>query len=202
MKLKPIYILAMVVTLAIVGTLLFMQKNAGTETHDGRIGGDFTLSSSSGPVSLSDYDGQLKLLFFGYAHCPDVCPLTMANIKVALKQLDEPERQQVKTLFISVDPERDTKEHLDQYVQFFDSSFVGLTGSKQEIDQVVRQYGAFYRIEKESEADENYTVSHSARLYLIGKDDQIKQYLYHDSSSEEIAEALRKQLDASDSSAS
>lgn len=199
MKLKPIYILAMVVALAVVGSLLFMQKNSSAQTSEARIGGDFTLSSSSGPVSLSDYDDKLKLLFFGYAHCPDVCPLTMANIKVALKQLESAEREQVQTLFISVDPERDTPAHLDQYVQFFDPSFVGLTGSKDDIDKVVRQYGAFYRIEKESDDDQNYTVSHSARLYLIGKDNQIKQYLYHDSSSEEIAEALQKHLESADS---
>ncbi|WP_239090371.1 SCO family protein [Marinomonas ostreistagni] len=194
MKLKPIFILAMVVILAVVGTLLFMQKSNDSGAQSGKIGGDFTLSSAQGPVTLSDYDNQVKLLFFGYAHCPDVCPLTMANIKVALKQLTENERQQVQTLFVSVDPERDTLAHLEQYVNFFDPSFVGLTGSKAEIDRVVRQYGAFYRLDKASEEDENYTVSHSARLYVIGKDNEIEQYLYHDSSSEEIAEALKTLL--------
>lgn len=193
MKLKPIVLLAMVVILAVVGTLLFMQKSTNGNGQTGRIGGDFSLNSANGMVSLSDYKDQLKLVFFGYTHCPDVCPLTMANVKVALKQLSEQERKQVQTIFISVDPERDTPDHLNEYVHFFDPNFVGLTGSKEEIDKVVRQYGAFYRIDK-SDGDKNYTVSHSARVYLIGTDDQVKQYLYHDSSSEEIAEAIRKQL--------
>lgn len=194
MKLKPIIILVMLVTLAVVGTLLFMQKSSETNQQQSRVGGDFTLSSVDGPVSLSDFEGKLKLMFFGYTHCPDVCPLTMANVKVALKQLTDAEREQVQTIFVSVDPERDTPEHLNEYVHFFDPSFVGLTGTQAEIDQVVRQYGAFYRLDRESEADQNYTVSHSARLYLIGKDNQIAQYLYHDSSSEEIAKALQKRL--------
>lgn len=193
MKLKSIYILIMLVVLAITGTLL-ATKNAATgdDRKTGPIGGDFTLSGASGPVTLSDFDGKLKLLFFGYTHCPDVCPLTMANVKVGLKQLPEEMRNQVQTVFISVDPERDTPDHLNEYVHFFDPNFVGLTGTKEEIDQVVRQYGAFYRIEKGD--GKNYTVSHSARVYLIGKDNQVKQYLYHDSKSEEIAEAIKKQL--------
>jgi protein SCO1/2 len=150
------------------------------------------LSSATGAASLSDYEGKLKLLFFGYTHCPDVCPLTLANVKVGLKQLPEELKQQVQVVFVSVDPERDTPDHLEEYVHFFDPSFVGLTGTKEEIDRVVRQYGAFYRIEKGDA--KNYTVSHSARLYVIGKDNEIKQYLYHDSKSEEIAEAIKKQL--------
>ncbi|SBS35495.1 SCO1/SenC [Marinomonas aquimarina] len=195
MKLKPIVLLAMLLTLAVVGTLLALQKTEGSNASPSKVGGDFTLSSANGAVSLSDFEGQAKLLFFGYTHCPDVCPLTLANVKVGLKQLPEALRNQVKTIFVSVDPERDTFDHLEQYVSFFDPSFVGLTGTKEQIDQVVRQYGAFYRIE-EGDA-KNYTVSHSARVYLIGKDNQIKQYLYHDSSSEEIAAAIKKLLQPS-----
>lgn len=195
MKLKPVILLAMLLLLAVVGTLLVIQKSTDDATqHDnGRLGGDFTLNSAAGPVSLSDYKDQLKLVFFGYTHCPDVCPLTMANVKVAYKQLPEEILNQVQTIFISVDPERDTPEHLNEYVHFFDASFVGVTGSKAEVDKVVRQYGAFYRIDKSQDA-ENYSVSHSARVYLIGKDNQVKQYLYHDSSPQEIAEAIKQQL--------
>lgn len=194
MKIKPIVLLGMVVILAIVGTLLAMQKTSNPNGSPGKLGGDFTLQGDSGAVSLSNFEGKLKLLFFGYTHCPDVCPLTMANVKVALKQLPDDMRAQVQTVFVSVDPERDTPEHLSQYVKFFDPNFVGLTGSKEQIDQVVRQYGAFYRIEKGNDNEANYTVSHSARVYLIGKDNEIKQYLYHDSKSEEIAQAIQKQL--------
>ncbi|CUB02713.1 SCO family protein [Marinomonas fungiae] len=194
MRLKPVVLLAMLVVLAIVGTLLALKKAEGTNNHPGKVGGDFTLTSANGPVSLSDFEGKAKLVFFGYTHCPDVCPLTLANVKVGLKQLPEALRNQVQTIFVSVDPKRDTFDHLSEYVSFFDPSFVGLTGTKEEVDRVVRQYGAFYRIE---EGDgKNYTVSHSARLYVIGKDNQIKQYLYHDSSSEEIAEAIKKLLAA------
>lgn len=192
MKLKPVVLLAMLVLLAVLGTLLALQKTEGSNSTPGKVGGDFTLSSAEGPVALSGFAGKAKLLFFGYTHCPDVCPLTLANVKVGLKQLPEDLRNQVQTIFVSVDPKRDTFDHLSEYVSFFDPSFVGLTGTKEEIDRVVRQYGAFYRIEEGE--DKNYTVSHSARLYVIGKDNEIKQYLYHDSSSEEIAAALKKLL--------
>lgn len=195
MKLNPIVLLAMLVTLVVVGSLLAFQKADGFKANPSKVGGDFILSSANGPVSLSDFEGKAKLLFFGYTHCPDVCPLTLANVKVGLKQIPEAMRNQVQTIFVSVDPERDTPDHLNEYVHFFDPDFVGLTGSKEEIDRVVRQYGAFYRIEKDDES-KNYTVSHSARVYLIGKDNQIKQYLYHDSSSEEIAAAIKKLLAA------
>lgn len=194
MKLKPVVLLSMLVILAVVGTLLAMQKTSSSNANPpGKLGGDFTLNGVAGEVALSDFKDKYKLLFFGYTHCPDVCPLTLANVKVALKQLPEDVRNQVQTVFVSVDPERDTLDHLNQYVQFFDPNFVGLTGSKEDIDRVVRQYGAFYRIEKSDDA-KNYSVSHSARLYVIGKDNEIKQYLYHDSKSEEIAEAIQKQM--------
>ncbi|RDL43357.1 SCO family protein [Marinomonas piezotolerans] len=194
MKLKPVTLFAMLAVLAIAGTLLALQGPSSKDTKQSpdKLGGDFVLYSKAGPVSLSDYPDKLKLMFFGYTHCPDVCPLTLANVKVALKQLPDNLRDQVQVIFVSVDPMRDTPDHLSQYVQFFDPSFVGVTGSKEEIDQVVRQYGAFYRIESSEGSD--YTVSHSARLYLIGKDNEIKQYLYHDSQSEEIAEAIKELL--------
>ncbi|ADZ89881.1 SCO family protein [Marinomonas mediterranea] len=193
-KTKSLYMAFAVLLLAILATALYMQTNNTEKAKSTRLGGDFTLMTSEGPVSLSDFPNKMKLVFFGYTHCPDICPLTLANVKVALKQLPDDVRSQVQTIFISVDPKRDTPEHLSQYVHFFDPSFIGATDTQKNIDKVVKQYGAFYRFVDMPDSSMGYSVDHSAQLYLMGKDNKIKEYLFHDSSSEEIAETLKKAI--------
>ncbi|TDO95947.1 SCO family protein [Marinomonas balearica] len=193
-KTKSVYWAFAVLILAILATTLFIQENNRSQAKSTRLGGDFTLMTSEGTVSLSDFPDKMKLVFFGYTHCPDICPLTLANVKVALKQLPDNLRSQIQTIFISVDPKRDTPEHLSQYVRFFDPHFIGATDTQENIDKVVKQYGAFYRFVDMPDSSMGYSVDHSAQLYLIGKDNQIKEYLFHDSSSEEIAEILKTAL--------
>lgn len=156
------------------------------------LGGEFTLQSADGDVHLSDFRGQSVLIYFGYTHCPDVCPVTLTNIRTALKQLSETEQNKVTTLFISVDPERDSLSHLKNYVRFFGERFVGVTGSKEEIDNVVKQYGAFYRMVETPDSAMGYSVDHSSRVYLLNKDGEVVKFLYHDSSSSEIASAIQQ----------
>ncbi|MEM7404243.1 MAG: SCO family protein [Pseudomonadota bacterium] len=111
--------------------------------------------------------GRWTLLFFGYTFCPDVCPLTMSNIGITLEKLpDNVPEGALQVGFVTVDPKRDTRERLAQYVPFFNPDFIGITGEKIQIDTLVRALGGVYQF---GEPDEhgNYIVDHSSRLLLI-----------------------------------
>jgi len=142
--------------------------------------GDFTLTDENGrPFRLSQLRGKVVLLFFGYTHCPDVCPTTMAKLARAAKLLGN-DADRVVTLFVSVDPGRDTPEVMKHYLDYFHLNSFGLTGTKDEIDEVVKQYGARYEIEK-SDSAAGYHVSHSTDLYLLDqKGELVKTFGYND----------------------
>jgi protein SCO1/2 len=128
---------------------------------------DFELTDANGqPFRLSDAEGKLVLIYFGYTHCPDVCPLTLLDIKEALKGLESAERVQV--IFISLDPERDTPERLNRYLRAFDPGFIGLTGAdSQAIQEVIKTYRVEVEKEETSQPAAGSLVDHTARLYLI-----------------------------------
>ncbi|MGB0944381.1 MAG: SCO family protein [Marinomonas sp.] len=191
-KKTSIVILMALALLAGVGSALFKGKEAsGSNGAFSSLGGEFTLMGVDGPVSLSDYrDDKLVLMFFGFTHCPDVCPISLTNVARAMKQLTPEQAEQVQGMFISLDPERDTPTILSNYVSFFNESFVGVTGAKKEVDKVVQQYGAVYRIVELEESAMGYSVDHSTRLYLIDKKGELVKLLYHDSKPEEIAQAI------------
>jgi len=115
-------------------------------------GGDFTLSHSKQKIKFSDYQGKVRLIFFGYTSCPDICPTSLALISSSLKQLTPKELTQVQVFFISVDPARDTPEKLADYTHYFHPNILGITGTTTEIDRVTKQYGALYRKVKSNSA--------------------------------------------------
>lgn len=143
----------------------------GSDISQSKIGGGFELiDMHKQKRTLADYRGKVSVLFFGYTSCPDVCPTTLAELRTAMAELGE-QSKEVQVLFISVDPERDRPELLAQYVPAFHPSFIGLTGSKQQIDQAVRNYRAVYQKQGK---DQNYTVDHTAGSYLIDRQGQTR----------------------------
>ncbi|WP_448587616.1 SCO family protein [Thermocrinis sp.] len=137
---------------------------------------DFELTSQEGNrVKLSDFLKQKRivLLFFGYTFCPDVCPTALTTMANTMENLSEKERERVQVLFISVDPERDKPEVLKAYVPFFHPTFIGLTGSPEEIAKTAKEYKAYYR-KVEGESKGGYLVDHTATIYLITPDKKIK----------------------------
>jgi len=158
------------------------------------LGGDFTLQSADGPVTLSDYNGNATLIYIGYASCPDVCPTSLAVMSQGMKQLSEDLQQKTKGIFISVDPERDTLENLKKYSAYFHPNIVGVTGEREAIDNVVRQYGAFYKIVEMESSAMGYAVDHSSRFYLVGKDGRLVEALAHNSTPADIQAAVEKVL--------
>jgi protein SCO1/2 len=196
--LKPLQILVVlsIILLGLVGWFLYDGTKASTPTENtlSNLGGDFTLHSADGPVSLHDFKGKAVAIYIGYASCPDVCPTALAIMRQAFANLPESERNRVHGLFISVDPDRDSPEKLKTYTAFFSPQFTGLTGSKEEIDQVVDQYGAFYRMVKLENSNMGYAVDHSSRIYFISPDGQLLTTLSHTAPPKAVEDALLKAL--------
>ena len=190
-KRTSVILLLGVALLAGVGSALFKGKSESSSNGFSSLGGEFELVGESGPVKLSDFEDQkLVLMFFGYTQCPDVCPISLTNVARAIKQLSPEQAEQVQGMLVSLDPKRDTPKILSNYVSFFNESFIGLTGTKEQIDRVVQQYGAVYRIVDLEDSAMEYGVDHSSRLYLINKQGELEKLLYHDSKPEEIAQAI------------
>lgn len=135
---------------------------------------DFELMSDEGqPFHLNQLNSDITLVYFGYTFCPDVCPLTLVDVRDALTQLEPAKRERVGVIFISVDPERDTPEVLDRYLSNFDSSFIGLTDDFEKTQEVMRPFGAFAEKEEVENSEAGYLVGHSARLYLLNANHEI-----------------------------
>ena len=128
----------------------------------------FRLTDDNGKaVSAADYRGKVLLLYFGYTHCPDVCPLTLAHLLVVMQKLGR-QADDVRILFVSVDPARDTPAVLHAYVNAFDKHTVGLTGSPGAIEGLVKRYRASFTREPGGK-DGNYEVSHSSAIYVFDR---------------------------------
>lgn len=128
-------------------------------------GRDFHLTDHNGkPRSIADFKGKVVMLFFGYTHCPDLCPTTMAEIAQVRSKLGEDGRR-VQGLFVTVDPQRDTPQVLAQYVPAFDPSFLGLYGDENATAALAREFKFFYSAQK-ADAQGNYTVDHGGSIYV------------------------------------
>jgi len=155
-------------------------------------GGDFTLTNQDGkPFSLHDLKGRAVLLFFGYTSCPDMCPMTMSRIMSALDRLG-PAASQVVTLFVSVDPKRDTPAVLKEYVGSFSTPLIGLTGTDEEISHVTSSYHASYEL-MQTESP-NYLVNHTTAIFLIDKQGQLRQFFAYNEEPATLAAALKSVL--------
>jgi len=157
-------------------------------------GGDFTLQSATGPVSLADLRGKVVLIYFGYTWCPDICPLNLGYIGAALDALDPDERARVAVLFVSVDPERDTPERLAKYTAFFAPDILGLTGTPDALALIAARYGAAYRRVAAENSAMGYLVDHSAYTYLVDTRGRLRQSLEHATTPERIVAAIRTYL--------
>jgi protein SCO1 len=137
---------------------------------------NFTLTDQNGqPFELASLRGKVALFTFGFTHCPNFCPTTLSDLASVYHALSPRDQNRVRILFISVDPQRDTPQALQQYVPYFDSNIVGLTGLKPEIDRTVQAYGASYEIgRKPDDAPGIYFVNHSTFTYLVNPQGKVE----------------------------
>jgi cytochrome oxidase Cu insertion factor (SCO1/SenC/PrrC family) len=158
----------------------------------GPIGGPFTLTDPAGKRrSDSEFRGRLMIVYFGYTYCPDVCPADLLAITQALDALGSA-AEGVQPVFITVDPERDTKG-LGEYIAAFHRSFVGLTGSPDEIRKVANSYKAFYAKVPDPRSGD-YSIDHTGVIYLMGRNGEFLGFMPPQTGPERLTEILRKYL--------
>ena len=154
---------------------------------------DFSLTAAGGkPVRLSDFRGKLVALYFGYTYCPDVCPTTLAELAAGMRDLGA-DAQQVQVIFISVEPARDTPERLADYVANFDPSFIGITGSPEEIAAVATPLGIYYQAH-EGTAATGYLVDHTATVMVLDRQRRLRLLLPFGTTGAQAASDLRALL--------
>ncbi|KRE06733.1 hypothetical protein ASE63_23805 [Bosea sp. Root381] len=156
------------------------------------IGGAFTLVDHSGKtVTDADYRGKPMAVFFGFTHCPEVCPTTLTQMASLTRQIGA-EADRLQILLITVDPERDTPEQLALYLQSFDPKVVGLTGSQEQVETALKAYKAYA---KKIPTDDGYTMDHSASVYLMKADGSFRTMIdYHEDDKSALAK-IRMVLD-------
>lgn len=157
-------------------------------------GGEFSLIGKNGWVSLSDFRGKVVAIYFGYTKCPDVCPTNLSFLSSAISRLSPEEKKQFQSIFISVDPGRDTLDIMAKYVKYFDDEMIGLSAAPDDLDPVVAQYGAFYEKVPYSNSALMYGIDHTSETYIVGKDGKLVAILPHAAESIKILEAIRKAM--------
>ena len=137
------------------------------------LGGDFKLiGPDETEISTKDFRGKVLLINFGYTFCPDVCPMTLSHLNQVMIELGE-ESEGLQVLFISIDPDRDTPEKLKNYVPYFNSTFIGLTGSKNDISEVANKYGIFF-FKQEVESEAGYFMAHMEGVFLVDQKGRLR----------------------------
>ncbi|MGD0109501.1 MAG: SCO family protein [Rhodopila sp.] len=181
--------LVIAVLLVGAGGFLWLTGNGGSPIS---IGGPFTLENGSGkPVTDRDFRGKYMLVYFGYTFCPDVCPTTLNAVADAMDKLG-PASSRIQTLFITVDPKRDTPPVVKQYAAAFGPSIQGLTGTAEEIAQVAKEYRVYYAEHRTGSGPNDYSMDHSSVLYLMGPDGAFVAPVRADQSGDEMAANLKK----------
>lgn len=154
---------------------------------------DFRLTDHNGKVrSLADFKGKVVAVFFGYTHCPDVCPTTLADFAAALEQLG-PQAERVQVIFVTVDPQRDTPELLKQFVPAFNPGFLGMYTDAESLRRLAREYKVVYQKAAVKAADD-YLIDHSAGTYLYDPQGRLRLLMPYGSSSDMIAHDLKALL--------
>ena len=134
----------------------------------------YELTNTSGEtVTAEDTAGNIRLMFFGFTSCPDICPTTLQKLSRVVKDLPEPAREDVKIIFVSVDPNRDTPERIKSYVEFFDDGIIGLTGPEENLRELSKRYRTTFGYEDPDEKG-NYDVSHSGAVYVFDRNGEAR----------------------------
>lgn len=159
------------------------------------IGGEFALENTKGEtVHWADFKGKYRIVYFGYAYCPDICPTDVQRTIQGLNQFAESEPElaaKVQPIFITIDPERDTPEVVDQFTHAFSENLIGLTGTPEQIEEAARKFGVFYS-KLEPNEDGAYLMDHSRVVLLFGPDGEPVALLPADIGADAVTEELAK----------
>ena len=152
---------------------------------------DFTLTNQEGvATSLSDFRGDIVMLYFGYTYCPDVCPITLSVLDKAINDLPTRHQDDIQVIMVSVDPERDSPDVLDKYLDYFNPDFVGLTGTVEEVELAASPMGVYFA-KREVDSAAGYFVDHTASVAVVDKEGNIRLLYPYETPAEDITADLR-----------
>ncbi|HEX5092566.1 MAG TPA: SCO family protein [Burkholderiales bacterium] len=168
-------------------------KFRSTDITGADYGKQLALADHTGKARrLEDFRGKAVVLFFGFTHCPDVCPTTLADMAQVMRQLG-PLADRVQVLFVTVDPERDTQAALASYVTAFDPRFLGLRGDAEATRAAAKEFKVYYE-KRPGKTPGEYTVDHSAQTYVFDPQGRLRLYVRHERIGEDLAPDLRTLL--------
>ena len=186
--LLPIAILALGLV-ALIGAVALILGGSGEQGRVSSIGGPFSLTDQNGArVTEATYRGAPSIVFFGFTHCPDVCPTALFDMSEVLKRL--PADKRVSALFVTVDPERDTPAILKDYLSSFDPRISGLSGTRSEIDAALKSYRVYSK--KQPQENGDYSMDHSAIIYLMDNQGRFVTALNLQSPPEAVAKEIQR----------
>jgi protein SCO1/2 len=173
----------------------YAPKSRSTDITGADFGKELSLTGHDGKArTLADFRGKAVVLFFGYTHCPDICPTTLADVAEVMKKLGE-DAARVQVLFVTLDPERDTPEVLANYVPAFDPGFLGLVGDAAATQRAAKEFRIFYE-KRPGNSPGAYTVDHSGQSYVIDPQGRLRLFVRNDRIAQDLAEDLRALLHA------
>ncbi|MDB2415533.1 SCO family protein [Rickettsiales bacterium] len=192
--------MALVLSMLILG---YVQKTSFGKWLSGegaeqevKIGGYFELTNHKGElVKATDFRDNYMLVYFGFTSCAHICPVDIATISDVMEKLTPPETEILWPLFITIDPERDSPAKMADYLSSFNPKIQGLTGDKEAISNVLKNYKVYANKQKGEDA-ENYDMDHSGYMYLMGKDGRYLTHFRHGQSSDEIVKGIRKHINS------
>jgi cytochrome oxidase Cu insertion factor (SCO1/SenC/PrrC family) len=184
------FLLALAATLGVMSFLYQPSREKGSGIA--LVGGPFSMINQNGEaVTEKNFAGQYMLVFFGFTFCPDVCPTQLQVMTEALNQMGS-KADKITPVFVSVDPERDTPQAVKTYVSNFHPRMVGLTGSSEQVQQMTKAYRVFYQKVENAKRPQDYTMDHSAILYLMGPDGAFKGHFTAENDPAKLAAEIVK----------
>jgi cytochrome oxidase Cu insertion factor (SCO1/SenC/PrrC family) len=192
---KLIFASVMIILAVIVAALaLTLRIDGPSGSGTALIGGPFTMVNQKGEiVTDKTYAGQYTLVFFGFTFCPDVCPTELQVITAALNQMGA-DAEKITPLFVTVDPERDTRDVMANYVASFHPRLQGLTGTPEQVAAMAKAYHIYYQKVPDPKNPKNYEMDHSAIIYLMGPDGKFLKHFTYSTDAKALSEALQKVL--------
>jgi len=191
-RIIPILVVAVAICAAAVGYLYLYQNQGGVGPAAVPIGGPIQLTDQDGkPFDSASLKGKPYAVFFGFTHCPDACPTTLSEMARTEDEIGAPAKE-LTTLFVTVDPERDTPAVLKDYISNFGGNTVGLSGTPEQVAKVAKAYRVFYK--KVPTSDGGYTMDHTAVLYLMGRDGGFRDVVAYSEEHERYVAKIKKLL--------
>lgn len=185
--LKVVIAALVLVPLCTAGIVIYLSRKP-------KIGGEFRLEHREKHWLFSEHARPLNLIYFGYAKCPDVCPLSLSFTAQAFEALTEEQRKDVNLIFVSVDVAHDTPDSVADYASQFFPQFIGLTGTEVEIRKVVDLFGASYMVEEDPKSYLGYSIAHTDRLFFLNKKGHVIDLIANPRVSEEIVNKIKEHL--------